>query len=374
MITNALSNPTPVAPAPAPVGPPTASGDGGSEAGQFARLLDNASPHTDKTGATRASSTHKVPLAKERQKERVDKGHAPANPTTKQAEPTDTPIECPAENEAGASEQAAGTAAPAVDAAALLATLPPLPSPPQRPYPVGNNGPVRSSAPGSTRSPVNDIDPAQSPPDLGDTRDSRNAVRGGTGASFAESLRDAKAPASEAQAKAAAVEQAALPLPAHMPVATGVSASAPAEARIAATPGSADFASQLGAQLSTFVKDGIEHAKLELHPVELGPVTVQIQIDGNTAQVNLTAEQAPTRAALEDALPQLAGSLREAGLTLTGGGVFEQPRQPNQPNAGRGDGSTRSDMRSERDTAARESVTLQPPAAPRRRGVVDLVA
>jgi flagellar hook-length control protein FliK len=38
-------------------------------------------------------------------------------------------------------------------------------------------------------------------------------------------------------------------------------------------------------------------------------------------------------------MPQLAGSLRESGLTLSGGGVFEQPRQPqsqaqSQPQAG----------------------------------------
>jgi flagellar hook-length control protein FliK len=59
----------------------------------------------------------------------------------------------------------------------------------------------------------------------------------------------------------------------------------------------------------------------------MGPITVQIQIDGERAQVTMAAEQAPTRQALEQALPSLASALRESGLTLTGGGVFEQPRQ-----------------------------------------------
>ena len=41
----------------------------------------------------------------------------------------------------------------------------------------------------------------------------------------------------------------------------------------------------------------------------------------------MAAENGLTRQALEQSMPLLAGSLREAGLTLSGGGVFEQPRQ-----------------------------------------------
>jgi flagellar hook-length control protein FliK len=44
--------------------------------------------------------------------------------------------------------------------------------------------------------------------------------------------------------------------------------------------------------------------------------------------VNMSAEHAQTRQALEQALPTLASALRENGLALTGGGVFEQPRPP----------------------------------------------
>ena len=287
-----------------------------------------------------------------------DSTQQPVKPSTQQAEPTaDLPT----------------------DATALLATLPPL-LPRPLPPASGNDASVRTQrdgfVPGSTRSPVDANGPVLTPPG---TRDARpgSATPVGAATAFADALRDAGTAAADSRAdaaKAAAAELPPLPpTPAQTPAATAVAASAPAEARIAATPGSADFASQLGAQLSTFVRDGVQHARLELHPVELGPVTVQIQLDGNTAQVNLAAEQAPTRAALEDALPQLAGSLREAGLTLTGGGVFEQPRQSS---GSRGDGSAptrESNTRSERD-AARESVTLQPLAAPRRRGVVDLVA
>ena len=179
-----------------------------------------------------------------------------------------------------------------------------------------------------------------------------------------ESYRDAQPQRAEALPDAA-LQAPTIKLPALAPWSAAV-----ATGTLSATPGSPDFAAQLGAQLSTFVRDGVHHAKLELNPADMGPLTVQIRLDGNTAQVHLAAENAHTRQALEQAMPQLAGSLREAGLTLGGGGVFEQPRQPQpQPDA------TVAAPPNPADPA-------MPPALPaglleaagRRRGVVDLVA
>ncbi|WP_043820736.1 flagellar hook-length control protein FliK, partial [Rubrivivax gelatinosus] len=65
---------------------------------------------------------------------------------------------------------------------------------------------------------------------------------------------------------------------------------------------------------------------------------MQIQVEGNNAQVVMAAQQADTRQALEQALPSLASALQEAGLTLTGGGVFEQ-RQGGERDAGGEPGS-----------------------------------
>ena len=62
-------------------------------------------------------------------------------------------------------------------------------------------------------------------------------------------------------------------------------------------------------------------------------------------------------------------TLREAGLTLTGGGVFEQPANPQAQQ----DGRTPAARRDTRDAPApAETVPLR--AAIARRGVVDLVA
>ena len=180
----------------------------------------------------------------------------------------------------------------------------------------------------------------------------------------------AAAPAHQASAPA---DQAA---PANLPALPAAAAGTPhhampALARLPATPGSADFGAQLAAQVTTYVRAGVQHARLQLNPAELGPVSVHIQLDGQTALVHLMAEHAQTRQALEQALPQLASCLRDAGLTLTGGGVFQQPRQ------GR-------DAADDASAAAAGAPLGQPGPAPdhgaaqaaplRRRGVVDLVA
>ncbi len=177
-------------------------------------------------------------------------------------------------------------------------------------------------------------------------------------------------PALRATGPESALPPPSVPAPAAAPAPSA--SHAVAEAAVAARPGSAEFAPELGARLATFVRDGVEHARLELHPVELGPVTVQIQLDGANARVHLAAEQAPTRQALEQALPTLAGTLREAGLTLAGGGVFEQPRQAARDGAN-GNASPRGrDAGS--DEASGPLAAVAAPAALRRRGVVDLVA
>jgi flagellar hook-length control protein FliK len=95
---------------------------------------------------------------------------------------------------------------------------------------------------------------------------------------------------------------------------------------------------------------------------------VQIQIDGTNAQVLMSADHALTRQALEHSLPLLAGSLREAGLTLAGGGVFEQ-RQPGQD--GNGEGNNHS---TPRRAQPEPEPSRHPPPPAQRRGVVDLIA
>jgi flagellar hook-length control protein FliK len=121
------------------------------------------------------------------------------------------------------------------------------------------------------------------------------------------------------------------PLPAGTPgtaasataVYADIAASAVPVTTVAEPLDSPAFGPSLAAQVSVLARDGIERAEIRLNPADMGPVAVQILIDGTQARVEFTAEQAPTRAALEAGLPQLAAALRDAGLTLTGGGVFQ---------------------------------------------------
>lgn len=155
-------------------------------------------------------------------------------------------------------------------------------------------------------------------------------------------------------------------------------AAAPAHAAVLnlPTPVTApEFVPRLSGELAVLARDGVQEARINVHPVELGPISVQIAVDGATAQVHLAVDNAQTRDLLEQSMPTLAAALRDTGLTLTGGGVFQQSRQapqdqpaPQQASGlrGRGDGSTAD----ERDGAA--------PAAPARRlravGAVDVFA
>ena len=158
---------------------------------------------------------------------------------------------------------------------------------------------------------------------------------------------------------------------AHTAAQDAAATPAPYAAQIQAPVGSPDFAPGLSAQVSVMLRDGLQEARLQLNPAEMGPITVQIQIDGSTAQVTMTAEQAPTRNALEQAMPSLAGALREEGLTLTGGGVFEQPRQAQGDAAPAPQAGTRGSGRGAGDG---DAVPAAPVQAGAPRGIVDVFA
>lgn len=173
-------------------------------------------------------------------------------------------------------------------------------------------------------------------------------------------------------AGAAAVPSTAFqPSPAAVTLPASVAASgAPATSvHVPAAVDTPAFAPALAQQVGLLVRDGQSLATLNLNPPELGPVSVQIVVEGKQARVDFVAELALTRGAIEGSLPSLAAALQEIGLTLSGGGVFdgrprrEAPEPPVQRGAG-GDDPARAQSPSRVGVAARQ--------APR--GLVDLVA
>jgi len=99
----------------------------------------------------------------------------------------------------------------------------------------------------------------------------------------------------------------------------------PAQATLPMPPHSPAFAPALGHQIDVWMKGGVQHAEVQLSPQDLGPIRVRIEMEGAHARVQMSADVQTTRDALQHAMPQLSEQLGQVGLSLTGGGVSDQP-------------------------------------------------
>lgn len=73
----------------------------------------------------------------------------------------------------------------------------------------------------------------------------------------------------------------------------------------------------LGERLLLMADKGLQSATIKLHPEQLGPMQIRIQVDEDgTAQVLFSAHHAQTRDALELAIPRLRDMFAEQGLSL----------------------------------------------------------
>ena len=101
--------------------------------------------------------------------------------------------------------------------------------------------------------------------------------------------------------------------------------AAPAQASLPMTPQSPTFAPALGHQIDVWMKGGVQHAEVQLSPQDLGPIRVRIEMEGARTRVHMSADVASTRDALQQAMPLLTEQLGQVGISLTGGGVSDQP-------------------------------------------------
>jgi flagellar hook-length control protein FliK len=91
--------------------------------------------------------------------------------------------------------------------------------------------------------------------------------------------------------------------------------------------GSSAWNDELGGQLTWMTEKGLESGSLRVSPEHLGPVEVQITVQNGDASVWFGASHPDTRAALEQALPQLRAMFANQGMTLNDAGVSrESPR------------------------------------------------
>jgi flagellar hook-length control protein FliK len=91
------------------------------------------------------------------------------------------------------------------------------------------------------------------------------------------------------------------------------------------------FGSALSERVQWLVKEGIQSAELTLHPQDMGPIRIELSIDGSAASIDFAATQAETRAAIEQALPRLRDLLAEQGLQLGGTQIGADTRRQDHP-------------------------------------------
>lgn len=149
----------------------------------------------------------------------------------------------------------------------------------------------------------------------------------------------------------------------------GTATAAPlAQAHIDTPTHDPQFSGALAARISMLAKDGIQKATLRLHPAEMGPVQVQIVVEGGRAIVNFSAAQSATCDLLQSSMSDLADAMGEAGLDFGGGDVSQQA-QPDEavapPSMATDPDRTNPDDHPEEQTVMREQ-------APR--GMLDLFA
>lgn len=131
------------------------------------------------------------------------------------------------------------------------------------------------------------------------------------------------------------------------------------------------FPRVLGMKIGQWTQDGIQRVWLDVHPADMGPVAIQIALDGRQAELNFGVESAAARQVIESSLPNLAAALQSAGLTLTGGSIAQnlpqsRPGHDETPNTS---GSYRRDDGGSGPTPVSPSMIRRPA-----QGLVDLYA
>lgn len=132
-----------------------------------------------------------------------------------------------------------------------------------------------------------------------------------------------------------------------MPPATAVAATAAQPVPASLPPvmmDTPDWPQRLGEQIHWRLGEGVQEARIEISPRELGTVDVHLSMNDSGLRVHLSAAQAQTRELLQNELPRLREILQQAGVQLADAQVGrEAPGRDTARNRtqGQGAGKTR---------------------------------
>jgi flagellar hook-length control protein FliK len=352
--------------------PPTGQTDNG-----FARCLDQARENdaTPPDEAPRRPSGNKPPSNTKADRSARDPRAARA------ANTTETPSKEATEAQAQTDADTAHDDAKAPDLAALLPGWAPPPTPSSAAAPATGDGALLqvNMAANGAKAPH-----AQPKDDLAVRAPAPLALAGTANEANDKSVSppgaDLQAAASEQ--RSASPDLQASPLPTAWPGALVAAATTPLASKAAEAPlptatlpapiDNPAFAPALATQVRWWANDGVQQAQLLLNPAEMGPVTVNIVLDGLDARIDFSADLAATRGAIEAALPVLAAALDDSGLKLSGGGVHDGSARHQREWNERGAMHRTSAGPSARDADALGGVTARRNAPGH--GIVDLLA
>jgi len=132
----------------------------------------------------------------------------------------------------------------------------------------------------------------------------------------------------------------ALPATAQQPGATTVRATLGTEPAhslpLTAAIDSDGWGEEFGQRMATLAIRGDNRVSLHINPRELGPVTVDLKIVDNQAQLHFVSHHNQVRQAVEQAIPQLREALGEQGISL-GEATVSQQQQGGNTNGDPGD-------------------------------------
>ena len=118
---------------------------------------------------------------------------------------------------------------------------------------------------------------------------------------------------------------------------------------------------QFGNAMATHVRvlknQGGGEAKVNLHPAELGRMSISVTTDGNETRVAFVVETSQARQAVESAMPRLRDMLESAGLSLSDSDVSERRDQQADNNEGRS-GTSKAEMTSQDDNSGIEATVI----------------
>ena len=101
--------------------------------------------------------------------------------------------------------------------------------------------------------------------------------------------------------------------------------------KVNAGVGTPEFGQSLADRVSWMVDNNLNGAKLQVNPPQLGPIEVQIAVQGNHAQIMLSSHSALTRDALEASSPHLREMLSAQGFGQVSVDISQRSFQERSP-------------------------------------------